>query len=68
MDEDVKIALFLLRTSLRLFNSVETMPKILKKILGLLLLVTTIGLATCQSFSKAASDIQPTDNNTSPIG
>lgn len=29
------------------------MPKLLRKILGLLLLITTIGLATCQSMSKA---------------
>lgn len=31
------------------------MPKLLKKSLGLLLLSTTIGLATCQSFSEAVS-------------
>jgi hypothetical protein len=29
------------------------MPRLLRKFLGLLLLITTIGLATCQSLSKA---------------
>lgn len=29
------------------------MPKLLRKLLGLLLLITTIGLATCQSMLKA---------------
>lgn len=29
------------------------MPKLLRKFLGLILLVTTVGLATCQSLSKA---------------
>lgn len=29
------------------------MPKLLRKLLGLLLLTTTIGLATCQSLSNA---------------
>jgi len=35
------------------------MPKLLRKILGLLLLITTIGLVTCQSLSKAAVDFVP---------
>jgi hypothetical protein len=38
-----------------------SMPKILKKVLGFLLLVTTIELATCNSMVKA----EPIDMNNS---
>lgn len=35
------------------------MPKLLKMLIGLLLLVTTIGLATCQSALKAEPWVLP---------
>lgn len=39
------------------------MPKLLRKLLGLLLLMTTIGLSTCQSLSHAIN----ANNDTVPL-
>jgi len=38
----------------RRYPEKSTMPRLLRKFLGLILLITTIGLSTCQSMLEAA--------------